>query len=177
MKQRRLSVRLIAAIAAAVLICGTALAYMFRQTEAKENLFTPAQVSCTVQEQFDGTQKSGIKIQNTGTIEAYLRLRLVSYWVDADGNVVAKPSEMPTVSLQTGWIKGANDTYYYQLPVAPGGVTGALANPIVLQKDANGYLQVLEVFAEAIQSKPQNAVTSAWGVTVDANGRITSATG
>jgi hypothetical protein len=43
-----------------------------------------------------------------------------------------------------------------------------------LQTDGE-YIQVLEVFAEAIQSLPSSAVTGSWHVTLDANGKIISA--
>ena len=41
--------------------------------------------------------------------------------------------------------------------------------PIVLQKDGD-YVQVLEVFAEAIQSLPKSAVTGSWNVTLGTDG-------
>lgn len=176
MKKRKiLSIILIAALIVDVLLCGTVIAYMFRQTEYEDNQFTPAQVSCSVSEVFNGEQKTNIQVQNTGNIDAYLRVRLVSYWVDAEGNIVAKPSDMPEISLASGWIPGSNHTYYYQSTVATNTLTGnLLSSAIQLAKDDNGYLQVIEVFAEAIQSKPQNAVTKSWKVTVDSNGYITA---
>ena len=185
-KHRILPVLLIASLAISLLLCGTVLAYMFTQTEYKDNEFTPANVSCKVFEKFDGTQKTSIQVQNTGNIDAYLRVRLVSYWVDADGNIVAKPSAMPEINMAAGWIKGANNTYYYTKPVGPAAYTGSLlSSPINLekdreafvygQKDENGNMQVIEVFAEAIQSKPYNAVINSWKVSVDANGNITAA--
>ena len=175
-KHRIPLVLLIASLVISLILCGTVLAYMFRQTEYKDNEFTPASVSCRVVEEFDGVQKASIQVQNTGNIDAYLRVRLVSYWVDADGNIVAKPSSMPEINMATGWIKGANNTYYYTKPVSPSAHTGALlSSPITLEKDENGYMQVLEVFAEAIQSKPYNAVTNSWKVSMDANGNVTAA--
>lgn len=175
-KNRILIITLITALVGALILCGTVLAYMFRQTEYKDNEFTPATVSCNVLEEFDGEQKTSIKVQNTGNIDAYLRVRFVSYWVDADGNIVAKPSSMPEISVATGWLKGSNDTYYYQSVVTPNNSTGELlSHPISLDKDENGYLQVVEVFAEAIQSKPQKAAIDRWGVTIDSNGNITAA--
>lgn len=177
-KHRALLILLIALLAISLMLCGTVFAYMFRKTEYKDNEFTPANVSCKVVEEFDGTQKTSIQVQNTGNIDAYLRVRLVSYWVDADGNVVAKPSEKPEIALASGWIKGANNTYYYESPVVLGRLTPNLLNDgtsISLAQDENGYLQVIEVFAEAIQSEPENAVTSAWKVTLDSNGNITAA--
>ena len=165
----------ITVLAVSLVLFGTVLAYMFRQTEYLDNEFTPANVSCSVVEEFDGVQKASIRVQNTGNIDAYLRVRLVSYWVDADGNIVAKPSELPEITPASGWIKGANNTYYYRTPVAPSNLSETLLSaPIILEKDENGYLQVVEVFAEAIQSKPLGAVTDSWGVNIDSNGNIVS---
>lgn len=169
-RQRVLYIILIVILAAALVFCGTVIAYMFRQTEYKKNQFTPAQLSCEVVETFDGTQKSSIQVRNTGNIDAYLRVRLVSYWVDAEGNIIAKPSEMPEFTPAEGWIPGSYDTYYYRVPVAPNELTNNLLSaPITLESG-----QVVEVFAEAIQSEPNGAVTSSWGVTVGADGNITT---
>lgn len=174
-------------IAVSVAAVGTTLAFMFRKAAAK-NSFVPASVTCKVYERFeggtytegehDGTRKTDIKVENTGNIEAYIRLRLVSYWRDADGNTVGVPSVMPNVSLydNSGWMRGSDDTYYYTLPVKPEELTPVLCRTIMLETsadaDGNTVYQTLEVFAEAIQSSPDNAVEKAWGVTVE-NGRIT----
>lgn len=163
----------ILSIVGVVALCGTAFAYMFSQTAYENNRFVPATVSCRVDEVFDGDEKTGITVQNTGDIEAYLRVRFVSYWVDAAGEVVAKPAAMPSLSLADGWIRGANDTCYFCEPVAPNAYTAELlAAPLVLTAE-DGCRQVVEVFAEAIQSRPAGAVSDSWRVTVDANGTIT----
>ena len=177
-KHRIQTIILIVTLVVALTLCGTVIAYMFRQTEHKDNQFTPAIVSCEVLESFDGQQKSSIQVQNTGNIDAYLRVRIVSYWVDSYGNIVAKPSSMPEITLDDGWITGSNNTYYYQSSVAPVTATPNLlkdGTSIYLEQDENGYLQVVEVFAEAIQSKPTNAVTNSWKVSLDTNGNITAA--
>lgn len=176
MKKHRILPVILIVVLVVTVLCGTVLAYMFRQTEYEDNYFTPAGVSCKVQEKTDSplTKKTSIKVQNTGNIDAYLRVRLVSYWVGADGNIVAKPSSVPEITPAEGWIKGTNDTYYYQSPISPENSTKELLSaPIVLAEDENGYLQVVEVFAEAIQSKPENAVTDSWNVSLDEAGRIT----
>ena len=156
---------------AVVTICGIAYAYMFTRSEQMKNEFTPADVMCEVVESFNNTsgEKSSIKVENTGKIDAYIRVRLVSYWVDNKGNIVAKASEMPAVNITDDWIKDeAESTYYYKSTVAPGDLTKELLGDImILKKDeVNGYYQVVEVFAEAIQSLPVDAVTNSWEVTL-----------
>lgn len=174
-KSRTFYTILITGLVIALVLCGAVIAYMFRQTEYENNEFTPAEVSCEVEEAFDGTQKTSVQIENTGNIDAYLRVRFVSYWVDSNGNVVPKASEMPDITMADGWLKGSNGTYYYTVPVAPDGLTdNLLAAPMILRQDDNGYLQVVEVFAEAIQSEPAKAVTGSWSVTVDDDGNITA---
>ena len=179
-RRRLLIIILVAFFSVSSILCGKVIAYMFQQTQYEENLFTIAEVSCEVKEEFDGVNKTSIQIQNTGNIDAYLRVRLVSYWGDANGNIGAKPSSMPEVKMAVDyWVPGSNNTYYYRMPVEPGNFTQELlAAPIILAKDGD-YLQVVEVFAEAIQSAPSgavtSAVTSAWSVTLDADGYIATA--
>ena len=160
-----------------LLLCGTTLALMLQKTEPIQNNFEPAKVDCLVQETFDGTKKSEITVQNTGNIHAYLRLRLVSYWVDADGKIGPIPSEMPSVSITDSWFAGSDNTYYHKTAVASMQSSEELLNaPIVLEtKTVSGttYYQVVEVFAEAIQSVPVSAVQNSWGVKVDTEGNLT----
>lgn len=163
-------------------IVGGVYSYMFARTEDAANELTPAMVSCTVDETFKDNKKSSITVQNTGKVDAYLRVRLVTYWVNDAGEIVAKPSMDLTVDVADGWLADKdNDTYYYKSPVKAGAETpNLLAAPLELKKSSDGYNQVIEVFAEAIQAKGTTdvgnvpAVTDAWGVTVDTNGIITA---
>lgn len=172
-KYKFLSVTLIVALVIILVFFGSVIAYMFRQTEYKDNEFTPAEVSCEVGETFNGTEKTSIKVKNTGNVDAYLRVRFVSYWVDSAGNILAKPSEMPAISMAAGWIADADGTFFYQSPVAPNELTEELLSANVVLSAEGDALQVLEVFAEAIQSEPTDAVVQSWGVTLDASGNIT----
>lgn len=174
MGKRTLKTALLVLVSLLVLLCGTTFALMFRQTEPLDNQFEAAVVSCAVVESFDGTTKSSIAVKNTGNIDAYLRLRLVSYWVDSKGNIISKPSQMPTVSVASGWVAGSDNTYYYSQPVAPNVTTPDLLGAKITLVQEDGYLQVIEVFADAIQSKPEAAVTESWGVTLP-GGNITAA--
>ena len=172
-------------IAAAV---GLTLAFMFKKSE-KTNRFVPAEVSCAVREQLDnnevagtvavGGEKADIRVENTGNVKEFIRLKLVSYYVDANGDIVGTvSSQYPTLSLKNGWIAGANHTYYYPFPTDPGGMTEILCEPVTLGQKllANGITvyQVIELIAEAVQAEPISAVQEAWGVTVT-NNTITAA--
>lgn len=176
MKQKKVfRTILILALLIAISLCGTVFAYMFRQTEVTENKFTPADVSCDVVEETTDTAKTSVKIQNTGNIDAYLRVRFVSYWVNGAGEVAPKASEIPAISMNSGWIQGSDQTYYYSEAVAAGELTPELLDGPIALKAEGGYTQVIEVFAEAIQSQPTNAVVDSWKVTLDSNGIITAA--
>ena len=173
-KNKRLITIVTALVLLGLVLCGTVISYMFHISEQKNNIFTPAEVSCEVLESFNGEEKSSIAIKNTSNIAAYLRLRLVSYWVDDGGNIVAKPSKKLTFAIANDWIAGPDDTYYYRSPIKPEDETPNLladGQKIVLEQE-DGYSQVVEVFAEAIQSKPTTAVEG-WPVTLDSNGIIT----
>ena len=172
-------------IAAAV---GLTLAFMFKKAE-KTNRFIPAEVSCAVREKMAGSEvtgiaavgskKSDIRVKNTGNVKEFIRLRLVSYYVDSNGDIVGTvSSQYPTLSLKNGWIDGANHTYYYPHSVEPGEATAILCEPFTLGQEllANGktVYQVIELIAEAVQAEPSDAAQEVWGVTVK-NGVITAA--
>lgn len=172
-------------IAAAV---GLTLAFMFKKAE-KTNRFIPAEVSCAVREKTDGSEvtgiaavgseKSDIRVENTGNVKEFIRLRLVSYYVDSNGDIAGTAaSQYPNLTLKNGWIAGANHTYYYRFPTNPGGMTEILCEPFTLGQmqlaDGKTVYQVIEVIAEAVQAEPISAVQSAWGVTVT-NNSITAA--
>lgn len=166
---------------------GITVAFMFRRATA-ENQFVPAQVSCTVHEKLDGveytdglhsgTRKTDITVENTSNIAVFIRLRVVSNWVNAAGEIIGISSKMPELSLMDNWIKGSDDAYYYLLPVEAGASTTPLCAPIYLEestdRDGSAVYQNVELFAEVIQASPQKAATAGWGVTVS-EGKITSA--
>lgn len=155
---------------------GGTFAWLADRPTPLSNRFQPAQVSCQVQEQFDGQTKSDVKVQNTSDIPAYLRVALVANWVDDAGNVSATAPELDSVlELNlTNWRLGADGYYYYPDPIAPGEVTAVLVEECADQNQAApaGYRLRLQVLAEAIQADPPRAVEEAWTVTVQDNGSI-----
>ena len=150
-----------------ILVCGVTIAYLYRATNDVTNMFVPGEVDCEVTEDFNGTVKSSITVKNTGNIKAWLRVRLVSYWVDANGDIMPKASPAVSFTRGEGWVVGKGDnTYIYAKPVIPGAFTEELlGSEITLKTSEEGYRQVVEVFADAIQSEPATAVTDAWGYT------------
>lgn len=157
------------------MMVGGTLAYLTIQTSPVVNQFTPSHVSCSVEEDFDGTTKRNVNVTNTSDIPAYIRVKLVTYRVNADGQHIGGTAEIPTFNRGTGWVEHGG-YYYYTQPVDPGAspLTN-LTNSITLTSynDADGGKQVIEVMAEAIQSVPTSVVTTNWGVTLDGNGNIT----
>lgn len=149
------------------MMVGGTLAYLTIQTKPVVNQFTPSHVSCTVKEDFDGTTKRNVNVTNTSDIPAYIRVKLVSYRVNDQGQHIGGTADLPAFTLGTGWVKNG-EYYYYTQPVAAGASpTANLTDSMTLTgpyTDADGGKQVIEVMAEAIQSVPTSAVVSAWGV-------------
>ena len=172
------------------------VAYMLRQSDPMENTFVPAQVSArvnvtsstasvTVNNQ-DETQTtiSSVTVTNTSNIDVYVRVRVVTYWQDSKGNVVARNSPAVTFSAPDDWLYDAtNQTFYYKNSLTTDGDTAKteelLPSSIVLKtvtEDQNGikytYHPVVEFVVEAIQSSPDTAVKEKWNVTLETNGNI-----
>lgn len=154
------------------MMIGGTLAYLTMKTDPIQNRFTPSQVSCQVTEEFNGTVKSEVNVRNTSDIDAYIRVKLVSYRVNADGKRIGGTAAVPSFNPGTNWVKHTDGYYYYTLPVAPGekpayDLIGTAGIPLIeYNNDADGGKQVIEVMAEAIQSGPPSAVGQSWGVTI-----------
>ena len=84
---KRIRLWLIAALAlCAAAAVGVTLSFMFKKAE-KTNTFVPAKVTCDVEESLFSGVKSDVCVKNTGNVAAYLRIRLVSYYVDDNGDI------------------------------------------------------------------------------------------
>ena len=82
---RRIHTRSMLVLVSLVLICttviGATLAYLITNTGDVKNVFTPSQVTSQVNEDFDGTEKKDVTIQNTGDIGAYIRADIIVNWM------------------------------------------------------------------------------------------------
>lgn len=176
MKRKMIAVLSLVLIAGLVAVSDFADAYMRKTTEEVDNTFIPAEVTCDVIETFDETSgtKSSVQVKNTGNIPSYIRLRIVSYYVDSEGEIQFVSSPKVNVNYNTSdWFMDADeDTYYYKYPVVNGGnTTEFLAEGATIELGsytANSitYYQVVEIVAEAIQANPDKAVTDSWNVTI-----------
>lgn len=163
---KRLVMLILALVLIAAMAIGGTIAYLTTKTDGTINTFTPSKVSCEVTEEFDGAKKEKVNVTNTSDIDAYIRVKLVTYRVNDERQHIGGTAEIPAFTPGTGWVK-KGDYYYYTKPVAPGKQPEAsLISSIPLTgsyDDADGGKQVIEVMAEAIQSVPEEAVKDAWG--------------
>ena len=155
------------------LTVGTTVAFLIDDTNAVENTFQPAQVSCAIQETFDGNEKTDVKVKNTSNIDAFIRAEIIVNWVKAEtGNIVpAVPAGYSyTLSLNTvDWTENGG-YYYYSGKVAPDAVTKNLITSVLPVYPegvniANALYQLqVTILAEAIQADGLNATTAqeAW---------------
>ncbi len=182
-KNNKKLILLISIIAILVLSAGATLAFITTQTDKVDNTFSASSVTCSVVEDdftADSTEKTNVKVQNTGDTLAYIRAHIVFCWVDNDGNVSGTPVDASdyelTLGQNTGWTQSSDGYYYYSTAVSPSDLTGTLIASCKAASGAapEGYHLSVEIIADAVQSSPADAVNEAWGVTVDANGAITA---
>mgnify|MGYP000805825734 FL=1 len=175
----RLTAMVIAtALLLALAISGT-VAWLTTKDAPITNTFNPSKVACEVTESFNGTVKSSVNVKNTGDIDAYIRVKLVTYRTNKQGQHIGGTATLPNFTLGANWVK-FGDYYYYMLPVAAGKMPATnLTDSMTLTAeytDADGGHQSIDVMAEAIQSVPAKAVGEAWGVTIS-EGRVTAYSG
>lgn len=156
-------------------IVGTTLAYLFTNTDSITNTFTVATAGITVDEKLENGVKNDVTIKNTGDVDVYIRARVIVTWKDDEGNVsatapVAGTDYTITYQTGTGWVEYEGN-YYYTSSVAAGGPTGVLFTDCkpVEGKTPDGYHLSVEILADSIQAKPENAVQEAWGVKISAD--------
>ena len=147
---------------------GGTIAYLTTQTDGVTNTFNPSKVTCEVTENFNGStgEKSNVNVKNTSDIAAFIRVKLVTYRTNDQGQHIGGTAEIPAFTPGAGWVK-YGDYYYYTKPVASMAKPEAnLIDSMTLTGsygDADGGKQAIDVMAEAIQSVPEAAVKAAWG--------------
>lgn len=164
----RLTTMVIATVLLLALAIGGTIAWLSTKDAPIQNKFLPTKVTCEVQEKFNGTtgEKTNVNVKNTGTINAFIRVKLVTYRTNDEGQHIGGTASLPAFMLGTGWVK-YGDYYYYAKPVAPNQKPETnLTDSMTLigsYLDTDGGKQAVDVMAEAIQSVPEGAVKAAWG--------------
>ena len=174
---------MILSIAVALLLlaaAGSTLAYLVDNSGTITNTFTPSEVTCAVVENGQAytsnavsvASKSGVTIQNTGNIPAYIRAAILVTWKSAGGTVyAAKPLGTDyTLDINTDDWTLENGYYYYNTPVSPNLFTEELirsatqVNDGPIGSDGTQYYLSIEIVAEAIQADGMGAdsATDAW---------------
>lgn len=140
------------------------------------NLFILNKPEHQIDEKFDGEIKEDITVENTGSIDVYVRVLLSPQWTweDEDGqkHVDIEPFEID-FDLDDKWLK-RDGIYYYKEVLRPGDKTTDLLNgtKIKAKPKENKTLEI-DVIAESIQTKPIDKVEDAWSIEIDeSNGMI-----
>lgn len=169
MRAKKWKALIVAALSVVILTAavGGTMAWLSTKTQDLTNTFEPAKVTCKVVEDFieGGTEKKDVRIQNTGTTDAYIRAMIVANWCTADRKVVKTATPTYVGLDNNGWTK-IGDFYYYPSAVAPDGFTGKLFTSCTPDNDKPEGADHLEVniICQAVQSTPADAVVEAWGV-------------
>ena len=154
------------------------LAWLISTPEPVVNEFTPGEVTILVDETFNGTTKSDVRIKNTGNVPAYIRVALVPAWVDDEGNIAAKPAYLDDCNITLGddfnqfWFKGTDGFHYCKTFIKPDEYTPILIKRCTVKDGAHEYASELQVIASAVQSLPTSTVEEVWPVVVDTDGTL-----
>lgn len=173
-KMQKYGLKAVALIAGLIIILaagGTAtLSWLSDSANPLTNNFTPANVPPEIVEEFDGTNKSNVKIKNIGNIDGFMRATLVAVWRNAEGDIAAEPVGPLVFTQNANWFLHEG-YYYYKIRIAPGATTENLIDSFDLPVKA-GLRFELQVIASSIQAAPDEAVEHAWPVTVNALGQL-----
>lgn len=143
--------------------------------------------------------KDGYKVDNTGNVDAYIRVTVTKYWADGKGKTTDLAAENIELGLNSeDWLQAeslfegnSNETevYYYKYPVPAGQSTSELLETIGIPADlTNDYADKtvkLEAVADGVQFAGADAadlnasgILASWGVVaeLDANGNLVSVT-
>ena len=141
--------------------------------------------------------KDGYKVDNTGSVDAYIRVTVTKYWADGKGKTTDLAAENIELGLNSeDWLQAeslfegnSNETevYYYKYPVPAGQSTSELLESIGIPADlTNDYADKtvkLEAVADGVQFAGADAadlnasgILASWGVVaeLDANGNLVS---
>ena len=160
------------------------LAWLISAPGPVVNEFIPGEVTIQVDEKFDGSTKSDVRIKNTGNVPAYIRVALVPAWVDDEGNIAAKPASLKLnddcniawgkdgSGYEADWFIGSDGFYYCKTVIEPGASTPILIKSCTVKDGEHKYDFELQIIASAVQSLPTSTVGEVWPVVVGPDGTL-----
>lgn len=155
------------------------LAWLISAPGPVVNEFIPGVVTIQVDETFDGTTKSNVRIKNTGNVPAYIRVALVPAWVDDEGNIAAKHASLKLDcditwgdNFNQFWFEGTDGFYYCKTVIEPGESTPILIKSCTVKDGEHKYDFELQIIASAVQSLPTSTVGEVWPVVVGMDGTL-----
>ena len=172
--------RVIALLAGVLLLAGVAGTFAWLSvTGVLVNEFGFGSVAPSVDETRKDNVKSDVRIKNTGSAPAYLRVVVDIYWQDQNGARLWKEPVAGTdytivwgdkvdaaaTNSPSSWVLASDGFYYWTSPVAPMGKTDVLIKRVSETK-RDGKNLVVDISTQAIQSTPDDAVAEAWNCTV-----------
>ena len=139
------------------LAVGGSLAWLVSNDDVT-NFMVPGQVPIEIDEVINGTTKTSITIQNTGNIDAYIRVAVVANKVDKDGNITVGTA--PELKLGADWQKLEDGYYYYKGVVAPKASTESLGSIDFTDAEVNILAESIQVLGGV--TGDGNASVDAW---------------
>ena len=82
------------------MVVGGTVAWLSTKSAPITNTFLPSKVACEVTESFDGKTKSNVNVINTGDIDAYIRVKLVTYRVNDEGDHIGGTAKIPPCIIE-----------------------------------------------------------------------------
>jgi len=147
------AILLLALILLLGLAIGGTVAYLSSSTDDVENEFKLATVGGNIEEDVENNVKTSITVKNTGTVACYVRVALVTNWVNAEGHICTNHSTDLGFTLGSGWTKGNDGYYYHTDPVKPTESTSnLLGTSIEMTQAADGCKMQIEVLSSVIQT-------------------------
>lgn len=167
-----------------VSVAGGTLAW-FGQTDGVTNIFTSGSVKPQIDETFDTgyTVKRDVKVENVGTMPAYLRASVAVYWLDQEGNqlwdapvldtdysidwgdAVSDAPAVPDAPAGGQWLQGDDGFYYWSMPVDKEQSTGILIKSASQNgTPTDGKKLVVDIASQALQAEgtAKNAFNEVW---------------
>lgn len=173
--KKKISAIAICLLLTVVFAVGGTVAYLLAATPYVKNTFTSASAPNEIEEEFDGEEKTDVKVlvpSNPENVDVYIRVAMVATWQDEAGNVApATPVAGTDYIVDMGsdkWVE-KDGFYYYTEVVAPGSSTENLFDSIkvVDGRSPEGYTLHVELMSQSIQADGMNgdtkAVVDAWG--------------